>query len=286
MSGFKRSKSGLGNQYLFYKVDLVVFLEGGKISYNIDEVYQGKYNSVSNDIIFWSNIFKCFMAGTKIKFKTIKEIATIIISGALKTVMVAMDNDFDEILNKQFKHSNILYTCGYSWENDLWNEIVIKDVIEELSAEKILSDDIEINFLKFLKTIKIGVIADCYLFHKNSSFFQRSKGYMSCINCESSDLPHVKNVVIEKNIKKTNLNKSTLYSFGRRKAIDPRKHCYGHLYADYCYQLIMHYLKNKLDLPGIKKELIYRMGLKKYFDNHFEKSYLYNFYQSQFTSIV
>ena len=68
MSGFRRTISGLGNQHLFFDVDLVVFLEGGE-SYNKEEVYTNKYTAETEDVIFWKNVFKRFLEGKKIKPK-------------------------------------------------------------------------------------------------------------------------------------------------------------------------------------------------------------------------
>lgn len=42
MSAFTRTISGSNNQHLFHNVDLIVFLEGGSVSYNKQEVYAGK----------------------------------------------------------------------------------------------------------------------------------------------------------------------------------------------------------------------------------------------------
>ena len=286
--GFKRTLSGLTNQHLFHNVDIVVFLEGGDTCYTKAEVYTGSFSNESNDIIFWKNIFQTFLDNKKIKFKsvgsktTVKEIALDVISGNVSTVMVAMDKEFDDILNQRLQHSNIIYTQGYSWENDIWNEHVIREVISELSAIEISSSDLNKNFSKFLKNIKPAVYADAYLFGKGNSFFNRPKGYMSLINCKPVDLPHVKLEKVELAIFNKGVKKGTVYSFAKRKQIDVKKSCYGHLLADYCFQVIMHYLKNRLRLPSLYKEIIYRMGLNKFFQNHFNSSDTYNYYLSQF----
>jgi hypothetical protein len=181
MSNFRRTINGLNNQHLFHNVDIIVFVEGGDKSYNKDEVYSGLFHSETEDIIFWKNLFAIFNSGKKVKFKsvgsktTIKEILLDIVDGKLQTVMVAMDNEFDEILKKRVSHPNVFYTYGYSWENDAWNEIVIKSIIEELTAVKIENDDVKINFNSFLKSLKIAVYADGYLFKKSSSFFPRNR---------------------------------------------------------------------------------------------------------------
>ena len=288
MSGFKRTKSGLGNQHLFFNADFIVFLEGGGNSFTKADVYAGKFTSETEDIIFWKNIFNKFASNKKIKFKsvgsktTIKEIAIDIINGQLKTVYVAMDNEFDEILNQRIKHSNVFYTHGYSWENDVWNHEVIKGVINELTAIEIQHNDIEINFNDFLKKIKIAVYADGYLFKRGTSFFPRKSGYLFCIDCKPADLPLVKQNEIVLKLTTKGVKREAANRFGRKYAIDTLKFCYGHLLAGYCCQLIVHYIKKRHSLTGISKDIIYRMGLKKFFEQQFNNGYIYSYYEQQF----
>ena len=287
MKGFRRSYSGISNQHLFYGVDLIVYLEGGPRSFNKEDVYKGAFHEETEDIIFWRNLFERFKSSTKVKFKsigsksTIKDIALDIVDGKIHSVFVAMDNEFDEVLNKKIEHEKILYTYGYSWENDVWNNEVVRHIIQELSAIEITPEDIQDNFIDFLSKVRIGVLADCYLFEKGDSFFPR-KGHLVCVNCEPKDLPNVKKEVINQLIIKKNLKPSTINSYGRRKGIDVKKHCYGHLLADYCCQVIMHYLRNRLQLPSVNKSIIYRMGLRKYFQFFFDNTAIQEYYRGQF----
>jgi len=284
----KRTASGLNNQHLFHDVDLVVFLEGGPKSFSKVEVFEGNFHSETEDVLFWKNIFNLFKSGVKIKFKsigsktTIKEIAVDIVAGKLNTVMVAMDNEFDEILERRMEHSHVFYTHGYSWENDCWNDVVIKAVIEELTAVEIEHDDVRINFDRFLTKMKIAVYADGYLFTKNASFFPREKGHMFCVDCIPKDLPTIKSEQIKLKLVERGLNRKTLYAFGKRHSLSTKKFIYGHLLADYCFQVINNYLKNRHSLPGPRKEIIYRMAINKYFQVSFTDSDIYGYYQAQF----
>ncbi|MDF3079166.1 MAG: hypothetical protein K0S09_3055 [Sphingobacteriaceae bacterium] len=288
MSSFRRTNSGLNNQHLFYDVDLIVFLEGGKTSYNKTQVYAGNYSKETEDIIFWKNIFSKFKSGKKIKFKsvgsktTIKEIAVDIIDGKITTVMVAMDNEFDEILNQRINHPNVYYTYGYSWENDVWNQNVIKSVIEELTAIKIDNSDIEANMTEFVSKIKLAVYSDAYLSKYNSSFFPRQTGYMFCVECNPIDLPSIKDAEIEKKIVEKGITKRKATLFGNRYSIDTLKFCFGHFLSDYSCQLITHYIKKRHSLSNIPRDIIYRMGIKKYFEKHFDNGAIYDFYEQQF----
>jgi len=287
VSGFKRTISGLSNQHLFFDVDLIVFVEGGQ-SLNKEEVYANKFTEETEDVIFWKNIFNRFVEGKKIKFKsvgsksTISEIAIDIIDGQISTIMVAMDNEFDEILNKRIEHQNVFYTHGYSWENDVWSESVIKSVIEELSAVEIENNDIQINFNNFLEKIKIAVFSDAYLFRHNSSFFNRVKGRMFCIDCNPVDLPTIKHFEIDNKIIEKGITKRKAVLYGNKHKIDTLKFCFGHFLADYCCQLIQHYLRKRHELKNISNDFIYRLGIKKHFELYFENGHTFDHYMKQF----
>lgn len=287
MSGFRRTISGLSNQHLFFDVDLIVYLEGGE-SYNKEEVYANKYTAETEDVIFWKNIFKIFKADKKIKFKSIgsksiiKEIAIDIIDGQISTVMVAMDNEFDEILNNRVEHPHVFYTHGYSWENDVWSQTVVKSVIEQLSAVEIENNDIENNFNEFLERIKIAVYSDAYLFRHNSSFFNREKGRMFCVDCNPVDLPIIKSEEIDRRITEKGITRRKATLYGNKHNIDTQKFCFGHFLADYCCQLIQHYLKKRHSLTNIHKDYIYRVGINKHFELCFKNGHTYSHYINQF----
>jgi len=288
MSGFKRTNSGLNNQHLFYNVDFVVYLEGGKTSYTKTEVYSGKYHEETEDIIFWTKVFKKFNEGKKLKFKsigsktTIKDISLDIINGQLKTVIVAMDNEFDELLNKRIAHPNVYYTRGYSFENDVWNASVIKGVIEALTAVEFETDEIELNFNDFLKKIQIAVYADYYMFKKAMSFFPRKAGYMFCIDCAPVDLPKVKQVDLSTKLTTVGLKRNTIQAFGRRHSVDVLKFCFGHLLADYCSQVIIHYIKKRHSLSNLSKDIINRMAINFFFNNCFNSGEVFEYHEKQF----
>ena len=288
MSGFLRSSSGLNNIHLFHNVDFVVYLEGGKFSFTKEEALSGRHSAETEDVIFWKHLFNKFTVGASFKFKsigskkTIKEISDDILAGILNTVYVAMDNEFDELLNNRIIHQNIFYTYGYSWENDVWNDEIIKSIISDLTAVKIEHNDIENNFNNFLKDLKLAVLADGYLFKKQLSFFPRKKGQMSFVDCKPRDLPSIKKNEVYNKLTFLNLKKNTLYAFGRKHSITTHKFCYGHLLAEYCCQLIMHYLKNRHNLTQISKDIIFRICLSKFFEVSLLNGPLYDYYSNQF----
>ena len=109
---------------------------------------------------------------------------------------------------------------------------------------------------------------------------------MFCIDCAPKDLPVVKKEKLKERIDNLGIKRSTLYSFGHRYSIDIPKYCFGHLFADYCFQLIMHYIKNRHSLKTVSKSIINRMGLKKFFDLSFSEGDIYDYYNLQFETKV
>ncbi len=287
MNVFIRTSSGLNNLPDFHNVEFIVYLEGGNQAYSVEEVYAGMYHRETEDIIFWRYLFDIFCTKTT-KFKsvgsktTIKEIANDIIMSNTKRSFVAMDNEFDEILNKRIFHPQVLYTHGYSWENDVWNKDVIKYVVEELTAIQITNKDLEKNFDSFIDKMKIAVLADGFLFKNGLSFFPRKKGIMFCVDCQPKDLPYIIEAKIHAIMQTHKLDIQALNKFGKEHSIDVCKFCFGHFLADYCYLLISNYVKKRHSISMVSKDVVFRMGIKKFFDICFSESTIFEYYNRQF----
>lgn len=175
-----------------------------------------------------------------------------------------MDQEFDMIYNSNLEHNNILYTHGYSWENDVWNEDVVCKVINTLSAKSIDKNIVTKHYSRFLRDIKYSVSSDGYLFGK-SFFFPRPKGHLRLVECGINDETHIKKVEIDIITAAKSLKKSTVYAFGRRKNICPRRDCYGHLLGDFCNKLVQFLLKKYYALTGLNTEFIKRIAINNFY---------------------
>lgn len=279
---FVRTSTGLNNQYLFHNVDYVVFVEGG-ISFNKVQIDEGKFNEQSIDTIFWSKIFSNYKPQSKYKFKavgsksTVLKVAEDIINNSLTTVYAAMDQEFDHVLGKAYEHDNILYTFGYSWENDVWNEQVIHDIVTSSSAINLDIKEVIEPFEKFIKDIKFSVYSDGYQFTKSSGFFPRPSNHLKLIDCDINTPPFLKKNEVEILRASKGIRKSNVYSFGSRKKICCKTYVYGHLFGDVCKLLIKHLIKIKQDLTGLGDEIIRRMAINCFVkfipvevDNHYK----------------
>lgn len=181
---FTRSPSGLSNLHIFYNVDLIIFTEGGDKTYTIEEINEGKYNETAVDIKFWNTILSVNNFQRKFQLRAIgsktasNNICEQIINGELKNVAVARDRDLDDFFDTKFTSPFILYTKGYSWENDVYLKDLTLEQIESLiftspipAQAKLIVDKVYTEFEKIGKRLakvelifrlnNIKFISDC-----------------------------------------------------------------------------------------------------------------------------
>jgi len=138
---FERTSSGLSNAHLFHSVDFVVYVEGKYEENNSDLASHDQYfwRSVAENVMP-AKTFKFISRGSKVNLLSI---ATEIISGNISNTLVALDRDYDLECNNFLCHPRVIYTYGYSWENDVWNFSAIMHLVDECilameSVQKIL----------------------------------------------------------------------------------------------------------------------------------------------------
>jgi len=132
---FRRTISGLKNQHIFEDVEMVVFVEGG------DKV------AASADIIFWRSVFLSVFPGRRFSFKArgsktfLSGIAKEIRDVGIGNVAVAMDRDYDGFNDVEFNCANVVYTKGYSWENDLVSSSIYIDAFRNCACVDNVRED-------------------------------------------------------------------------------------------------------------------------------------------------
>ena len=145
---FLRTNSGLSNLAIFRSVDVVVFTEGGESRHILDETEETLFLAQTLDKVFWENIltsckfrysFVSYSIGSK---HNLNDIAQRIESEVVSNVIVAMDTDTDDLENRMLTSPLILYTYGYSWENDVFDEEVLVDYVRNNVANTVLKDSL------------------------------------------------------------------------------------------------------------------------------------------------
>lgn len=290
---FRRTANGISNQHKFVNVDAIVFVEGGE-SYSKAEVYDGKFD-ISIDIQFWRGLFYIYGEGKRLQFRAIGSKATLmsiaedIEAGKINNTYIAIDRDFDSINGKLIENKNVFYTYGYSWENDVWQLEIINDVFNTIAIynDMILDikDKMSTIYHKFFKEIKLAVYADAFLSKNGIGFFPRP-GHLRCLNVEHRAEPCVNTSTVDQLLLNYNLSKKEINNFGITYEINPQCDCYGHLFSDFCYFMITHFLRKICKLASNPKHYILSIGIDKFFlklkDNKFP--YLDLYYKLQFLS--
>ena len=120
----RRTVGGLASLHLFFRVDCIVYCEGGW-PLNEADILAGRGDDGTLDVFFWKSISDLVGAKRNYHFKsvgskvTLKSIAADVATNALTSVIVCLDRDYDWLCGRRLSYSNVLYTYGYSWESDV-----------------------------------------------------------------------------------------------------------------------------------------------------------------------
>ncbi|WP_164487393.1 DUF4435 domain-containing protein [Pseudomonas chlororaphis] len=144
----------------------------------------GKYNTHTCDIRFWQALFSYYRPGHVYAFKSIgsktavKSIADRIVSGSVSNTIAVMDRDFEIVIGTALDHPNVIYTYGYSWENDCWSSNATYETYISITgacrvASQSIKSEMDALFLQFSKDIARAVALDGVLIQMASSFFDR-----------------------------------------------------------------------------------------------------------------
>ncbi|MBD2539632.1 hypothetical protein [Coleofasciculus sp. FACHB-SPT36] len=290
---FRRTPSGLSNMHLFLQVDVVVFTEGGSVSYSSSEVLSGAYNTQSVDLLFWTKIFKVFLPKKKLAFRaigsksTIKSIASDIALGSVKNVYVATDRDTDNFRGKLIKAPGVFYTFGYSWENDVWCADVVEEAFYTLCPvsrnEVQVRSEINSCYEQFGKDIRWAVYADILLSCHGSSLLPRGKPE-SVISFEASGKPCVNRQRLRSLIQCKKQKKLNKIFLGQKAQFHPLCDCYGHIVSSFSYRIIVYLLKNNSNSPPLPKDYAYAIGIDKFVSGLINGQFIdcYKHYEGQF----
>jgi len=112
---FERSASGQSNRALFLGVDYVCYVEGE------DQQEAG------DDIAFWKAAIGSLRPDLKVWFTcrggkpVLEALAHDVVARNVSHTLIAMDADYSRFFpNRLISDRRVLYTYGYSWENDLY----------------------------------------------------------------------------------------------------------------------------------------------------------------------
>jgi hypothetical protein len=261
---FTRTNSGISNLPLFFGAEIIVYTEGGIKSFSLQEVDEGKFNTKSVDIKFWNGLLKSNNYSKKVEFRALgsktasKTICEKIMSGEIQNTVVAKDRDLDFDELTQFDSPNILFTKGYSWENDVFTQQSTKEQITSMTIEQELPEELINQIEKSYKQFKhVG----SRLLRLEMIFRSNNKKFITDVNGER----------FFNSKKSSNINKAALIAFINEKknevtrpallaqdisTLCPILNNYGKLLASLSLNIINYICKKHLDYKSIPKQLI------------------------------
>jgi len=149
---FMRTPGGLNSQRKFHRVELTFHIEGK----NMKATPDFKVTELC-DYLYYKSLLEHFLPGKKIKIKVlgccndVLEYNAVIEREKLKNNFSIVDRDFNGLLKSRINDKGIIYTYGYSWENDFWSKTLCCYIVGMLSAGS--SKSIE----KFCTSLKRGI---------------------------------------------------------------------------------------------------------------------------------
>lgn len=169
---FIRTDVGIASEHLFYDVDYIVYCEGPEQS----------DTSASLDELFWTTVLtaqgircKCKSVGSK---SNVRPIAEKVANSDLPNTIAALDRDYDDGFGDTIDHPRVVYTFGYSWENDVAQTInleVCASLFFDTLDYKLLGDSLEEYRTKQISSLKRACLVDIAYVRSSHALFDRQK---------------------------------------------------------------------------------------------------------------
>ncbi len=240
---FERTKSGQQNRAAFLGVDYVCYVEGG-----------GGVSDFSDDVVFWKTVLGVLRSDLKIHFLArggkpeLETRARDIIAKGIQHSLVAMDSDFDELLGHRIDDRRVLYTHGYSWENDIFPKpmlaLLYAHKIRAIAAPANEAIALESKYDEYAAQMLWPVRADYYALAAKSSVFPRQAPGRVISRCQSTGLPLVKRAEVSKLFRQVNVSTKGRALPNLEKLSDPMKYCAGKVYAHFVHLLFSGILRH------------------------------------------
>jgi len=136
---FRRTTNGLRSLHRFHGVDVLVLCEGGH-SVSLQDARAGEGTDGTLDALYWKKIIEMMKLNSSYHTKSIggkanlKSIAEDIEELGITTITVCIDRDYDLLFSKRIPSKRVVYTFGYSWENDVLSKEVLLYMISFLCS--------------------------------------------------------------------------------------------------------------------------------------------------------
>ena len=237
---FERSVQGQRNRNLFLGSDLIVYVEGGDETQGVVESF---------DILFWSTVFGACRPGIKIRLipkgakRNVLSAAATLIGSDATGVCAAVDVDYDRITGRLVDDPRIIYTYGYSFENDAMAFDALVRAFYVLCPRCPQEVNVSAAIQKYLSTLAVDarwlVRADLLACLAGHAVIERRRCPKYLMSAAYGAAPQISREMVLSDVIRANVKPRDKVSL-TSGTIDVLRDLVGHLYAEYGYRLVSH----------------------------------------------
>jgi hypothetical protein len=259
---FSHTDRGISVLHKFFGVDIVVFVEGGGKTHTLEGVANGQGNEFSPDIKFWQELFNEFVPSKKFHFKAVgsktflQGIAHKLILKQIEGIVVCMDRDNDHLTEQLRLHSGVIYTYGYSWENDVWTLDVVSCLFHQLHTgcrtRVRVRSALEQEFKRFAANVFWAFHGERIVVSQGGPCLNRTK-CDHLIKVHAKAPPSVDLSLLRQLVKEMRSGYRATKS--KPSAPEPLLDCYGHLLATFAYNLLVYFLRTHAKIHTLSREV-------------------------------
>ena len=257
----------------------------------MEEIEEGGGILSTLDTAFWSAVISSVASRHRVEVRsvgnkpTVEAIARLVAQGSVNRVIVALDRDFDDRRGRKLQHGNIMYTFGYSWENDVFSAETMIEVISSLVPDPDSFAEarghIEAASRQLTKCFAKLVRFDHALASAGSELTVRDE-LLRCIQQHEAKPPVINRSVLAAEIKRCRTS-SPARRMGSASSALPQRDLHGHTIAKWWLAQIHHVLRTYIGLK-LSRQVLERLSISTYLRNTQADSWKY--YRDQINNLV
>jgi hypothetical protein len=261
----------------------VVYVEGGESTRALNP-------ASSTDVLFWRALFDTFMAGRRFHFKprcgkqTLLNLADGMVDGTITGALVCIDRDHDHLRGLR-QTPGVLYTYGYSWENDVWRSDVVEEAFYTLCGvdrnSVMIRESVRGALAQFASRMRWPVYADVLLALRAESAIPR--GNLKCVVPPGKGWPSIDGRFLLGCVKEARARSAGVrLRLSEAIRVELWRDVYGHVLAYFCYRMLADLLKTHSG-QSITRHVADAVAIK--ISRESMPAHVRNHYQAQFAGL-
>lgn len=240
---FERSPAGQINRNLFLGTDVILYTEGGNQESSSDESF---------DVLFWSTVLRKTRPELRVRiipkggkaqvFAAIQPF----IGTTLNGVYAALDADYDALKGETVADTHVIYTYGYSFENDaMVRDALLRTfyvVCPRCPSDLDIAPALDEALTAFVKKTYKLVLADYLASIQGISVIDRERPQKYISPRSHGSKPNIRLDLALCDIANARaVREGKFRHLPNCLKIEMPRDTVGHLYSDFCYRLMAYF---------------------------------------------